>query len=603
MFAIPPIIIFSYFSFQRRQLPASPSLLHSLQAVENSTHAVAFSEKDQQSNGINATPFSEHPNSHSSPTPVHSHKSSLTENAPTSHNSPTQTNLSNPNQYQKQTGNAPGSQPDHTFDESIKWHNSTVNFNSTASVQSISHANDPSFRRHQIEFWRSFEPLLAASQPLCDPPLRLGRAEAQGFHPLGQLARPNLLEMPKESVEKMRAAHTQFVNSLKDEPLQMAFTPGSRGLVSTAGGNYLPVFVISLRMLRRTGTTLPIEVFLADNKEYESYICTQVLPKLNATCVVMSEILESVPHSMEITHYQFKVFAMLFSSFEEVLFLDADCFPIHNPEQLFASEPFQKHGLITWPDFWASSTSTLFYEISSQSVPSMIERASSETGEILLSKKTHQSSLLLATYYNYYGPSHYYPILSQGAPGEGDKETFLAAAGVLNESFYATSESVQPVGHVLNNGGIDGSAMVQYDPIQDYNLTQQGLWRVKDPSVAESPRPFFVHAHFPKFNPATIFIQGGPTKDPNGRDRLAWTDDQSIIKGFGVDLEKRFWQEIKWTACELEGKFKTWQNIEGICRNATSYWDNIYGKPRSRRALQTFFLGAVNPEVGLRSNA
>lgn len=461
--------------------------------------------------------------------------------------------------------------------------NSSTGSNSTISKQRVSLANDHSFRKKQIEFWRSFEPLLAGSDPDCESPKRLGKTREEGFNPSNNPVRPNLLEISKTNIEKMQKAHTKFVQGIKENHPQMVFTPGSQGFVSTGGGEYLPVLVISLRMLRRTGTTLPVEVFLADHEEYEPYICNHVLPSLNATCVIMSDILESIPHSVDITRYQFKVFAMMFSSFEQILFLDADCFPIHNPEQLFTSEPFQKHGLITWPDFWASSASPLFYQIASQSVPPMTERASSETGELLLSKMTHQRSLLLATYYNYYGPTHYYRLLSQGGPGEGDKETFLAAASVMNETFYATSESVQPIGHVKNDGGIDGSAMVQYDPVQDYALTQKGLWRVKDNSIAEPPRPFFVHAHFPKFNPATIFRQGGPTKDSNGKDRLAWTDQKRTIKAFGIDLERIFWEEIKWTACKLEHKFKSWQEIQDVCKNASTYWENIYGKARMRR--------------------
>ncbi|MCJ1465577.1 hypothetical protein MMC07_004196 [Pseudocyphellaria aurata] len=528
---------------------------------------------------ITSASVKDHTSSHNGDVPKHQQTQTQAVSHSTSEQSTTQT--ANPSVFNDSSSRA--------IDEPFPSQHSNVSSNSTFSKQSVSHANDPSFRKKQIEFWRSLESLLAGSDPSCESPKRLGKTKEEGFNPSNDLIRPDFLEIPKMDLEKMQKAHTKFVDRIKENLPQMVFTPGSRGLVSTAGGYYLPVFVISLRMLRRTGTTLPVEVFLADHKEYEAYICEKVLPPLNATCVIMSDFLESVPHSVDITHYQFKVFAMIFSSFEEILFLDADCFPIHNPEQLFISEPFQKRGLITWPDFWASSASPLFYQIASQSAPPMTERASSETGELLYSKITHQRSLLLATYYNYYGPSHYYSLLSQGGPGEGDKETFLTAASIMNETFYATSEPVQPIGHVKDDGGIDGSAMVQYDPVQDYALTQKGLWRVKDNSVAERPRPFFVHANFPKFNPATIFHQGGPTKDSNGQDRLAWTDQERTIGEFGIDLERRFWEEIKWTACELEDKFESWQGIQDICKNARAYWKTIYGKARTRRAPQVFW--------------
>ena len=454
--------------------------------------------------------------------------------------------------------------------------NSSSSDNSTTPSKSISQANDHAFRKSQIEFWKSLESLLDSSKPDCDTPKRLGRAKAVGFNPSGN-ERPKHLEMPEEDVEKMRKAHQKFVEGIKEEHPQLVFTPGSQGLVSTGGGKYLPVFVISLRMLRRTGTTLPVEVFLADHDEYEEHICKEVLPSLNATCVIMSDILDSVPHDVEITKYQFKVFAMIFSSFEEILFLDADAFPIHNPEELFSSELFKEHGLISWPDFWASSTSEYYYTIAQQSIPSMGERASSETGELLISKKTHQRFLLLATYYNYYGPSHYYLLLSQGSPGEGDKDTFLPAAKIFNQTFYATSESVKPIGHRKPDGSIAGSAMVQFDPIEDYNLTSQGLWRVKDHSVAPSPRPFFVHANFPKFNPLTIFKLGGPARDENGTERKAWMVAEDTMQSFGFDIEKDFWSEIKWVACTLEKEFQTWKDEKDICKNTTAHWDVLYG--------------------------
>lgn len=587
LLAIPTIIFLLYFSSRRQQLPSFPSFVPNIHPTHNSSHAAEISGYDSNSPIIEPLPPPPSINRY----PAFSHTSTIA----TQKLKPSETKAAQTlRKTESHTISASSSQP--TINDIIQLHstgyNSSYMTNQTSSNQTSFHvsnvetlqqktsmANDPIMRKEQITFWQTFQPLLADSKPDCKSPKKVKNVEGQRFDPSGgQLFRPEVIEMPDVSLEKMQKAHIKFIDAINKSQLEMPFIPGSRGLVSTAGGRYLPVFVISLRMLRRTGTTLPVEVFLADLEEYEPEICEGVLPSLNATCVILSEIFDKVPHSVKITKYQFKVFAMIFSSFEDILFLDADAFPIHDPELLFFSEPFKKHGLIAWPDFWASSASSAFYKITQQKIPSISDRASSETGELLLSKRTHQKSLLLAAYYNYYGPSHYYALLSQGAPGEGDKETFLAAADVLNKPFYATSEPVKPIGHMKDGVFIDGSAMVQHDPIEDFNLTQQGLWRVKDPKVAKSPRPFFVHAHFPKFNPATIFQPRGPTKDLNGHDRKAWTHEESMIKELGENMEKHFWKEIKWISCELEHKFKTWQNVEGICKNATSYWDNVYAK-------------------------
>ncbi|KAI9838253.1 MAG: hypothetical protein M1819_005520 [Sarea resinae] len=432
----------------------------------------------------------------------------------------------------------------------------------------------------QIHFWRVLQPVLDSYPPKCDSPSRRGNADAVGYNPTHDTPRPDLLTMAPDGVERMRESHARFVDAVHVNVTRGSYTPGTRGLVTTAGGPYLPVLVISLRMIRRSGSNLPMEVFLASWKEYEDHICDVVLPSLNARCIVLSDILNAFPTALQVTHYQYKIFAIIFSSFEELLFVDADSFTIHNPDRLFTSEPFSSRGLITWPDFWASSASPYYYNISNQTVPPLTERASSETGEILISKNKHHDTLLLATYYNYYGPTHYYPLLSQGAPGEGDKETFLAAAAALGEPFYATSESVRSIGHPNKEGRLAGSAMVQYDPVEDYRLTSKGLWRAKNPKIAKQPRPFFIHANYPKFNPATVFDNEHdvkPTIGANGEDTRAWTDGKDTMEAIGPEVEKHFWEEIKWTGCELEDKFESWKGKKGICARVEKYYHNVYG--------------------------
>lgn len=427
------------------------------------------------------------------------------------------------------------------------------------------------------EFWQAFQPILADHAPDVEPPKRTQGAESTWFNPKENSERPDKMAMSAKDVEKMKRLHASFLKTIEQQGHRPYYVPGTRGLVSTAGGRYLPVLTISLRMLRNRGSTLPMEVFLASDEEYEPYICEEVLPALNAKCVVLDNILKFAPETAEIAQYQYKPFAMLFSSFEEMLFLDADAFPLHDPTVLFLSDPFASLKMVTWPDFWGSSASPLYYKIASQPEPRMTVRASTESGELLISKKTHQKTIMLATYYNYYGPSLYYPLFSQGAAGEGDKETFIAAATAVGDPFYQVSERIRAIGHRIK-GGMAGSAMVQYDPVDDYELTQQGLWRVKDPSVAKSPRPFFIHANVPKFNPATIFDDHpiDPVRDEEGNFVRPWTIPEDSIEEFGEDIEKQFWTEIKWVACELEDKFASWKDKKGICDGIKKYWEIIF---------------------------
>ena len=58
-----------------------------------------------------------------------------------------------------------------------------------------------------------------------------------------------------------------------------------------------------------------------------------------------------------------KVLAMLASSFEDNLFLDADSIPLVDIEPVFEQEPYKSHGYVLWPDFWYRTTSPRFYDI------------------------------------------------------------------------------------------------------------------------------------------------------------------------------------------------------------------------------------------------
>jgi alpha 1,2-mannosyltransferase len=460
------------------------------------------------------------------------------------------------------------------------WHPSGF---SRQYFQNVQLSPEQSLLERQAGLWNALRPLLEAYSPDCPSPTRVGTSGAIGFNANENHVRPNLIKMSEEDKNKMKTAHSSFVDAItSSKELSLVHNPGTKGIVSTAGGTYMPVFLSSLRMLRRTGSKLPVELFLKDPSEYEKVVCEEVLPSLNARCLVLSDILTSgglLKSKVEIAHYQLKSFAMLFSTFEDVLWIDADCFPLHMPDELFDSKLFKAKGMITWPDFWASTASPLYYEISQQPVPPMTLRASSETGELMISKKNHQLTLLLSAYYNFYGPSHYFTLLSQGAPGEGDKETFIQAASAVGEDFYTTSEKVGAIGHKKPDGGLSGSAMVQFDPIGDYALTTQGKWRVKDSSVAKSPRVFFIHAHYPKFNPATVFgysWETTPTLKPDGSDGRAWLIPENIIQKFGYDAEKAYWEEIKWVACNLEGKLQTWKQKSGICSRVEKYWNNVF---------------------------
>lgn len=387
----------------------------------------------------------------------------------------------------------------------------------------------------------------------------------------------DLVRNPSSEIDAMQSAHKHFTKELD----KLQDPPGifhGQGVVVVGGGEYFGPAIIGIHMLRRSGSTLPVEVFVPDQKEYNPVLCEQYLPKLNASCKIMTDFTSHGGRgtaAMKISHYQYKALALLFSSFEEVLLLDSDSMALLAPEtHLFNSEPYTSSGLVIWPDFWLASESPKFYTIAGlSSFPNNLPPTSSETGQLLLNKKTHFKTLLLATYYNMYGPDYYYPLLSQGALGQGDKETFMAAAAVLHAPYYRVQTPVAQLGR--HNGAEEkGTAMIQHLPSDDLRKTSP-LSSSKDAEM--EVRPAFLHANTPKMNAGHLIDEGDLFNvDGKTRLRLLGTEKESVER-FGIDLERAVWDLLVQTGCELADVVREWKGRKDMCKRLEEHYDAIFG--------------------------
>ncbi|KAL1881241.1 mannosyltransferase [Diaporthe australafricana] len=411
----------------------------------------------------------------------------------------------------------------------------------------------------------------------------------------------DILETSPEQILNMMENHIGFIKAVgkrlpRYEPKHNL--KHSQGIVTVGGGSYFPAMMVSLRLLRRAGTSLPVEVFVPE-QEYEAQLCEEVLPTLNAACRTFPE------NGGKISHYQYKVFAIILSSFDDVLWLDADNFSLHNSASLFTSKPFRETGMVTWPDIWQTSISPAYYIIAGTKPTPVPARASTESGQLLVSKSKHWRTLLLAAYYNYYGPVYYYTLLCQGGAGCGDKETFLPAAEAMGLPFYAVEAQPQPIGHYKHSihpeRGIYRFALIQGDPSEDFVVTtgtdtsravgttldgsktglQAGGVKERDEEDAQSydsVRPFFLHMMTPKWDAYHVFDHVGRydlTLDYKHQQAPAYQDPPNIsarIKG----VERMVWEETKWVACNLEEVIGYWEGKRGaICEKLEKYFSDV----------------------------
>lgn len=395
----------------------------------------------------------------------------------------------------------------------------------------------------------------------------------------------NILDISDDTFQKLKKSHHGYIHehmdklinklgvstfgNLRPESTEWDAYRGSSGYVLVGGGKYSWLSYLVVKQIRATGATLPIEIFIPTKADYELKFCEEVLPAYNARCNVLDQKLsEWLTLSFNINGYQYKMLAMLASKFENVLYLDSDLFPVRNMEHLFSSSFFKEKGLILWPDYWARTTNPKFYEIAELQVSEKKVRTSaydakhnkekqdsefnfqnsqfhdfentlpnptSEAGVLLVNKTSHLRTLLLALYYNVYGPHFYYPLMTQGAAGEGDKETFIAAALVMKEPWFQTLKQFHWVGYVREDTKeFVSKALGHYDP-----LTSKA--DSKDALIA------FTHCSYPKYYTDWFYNNNDLVYKENGEHIRMY---EGIYENLGMDLDLRLQQFFTQGACK-----------------------------------------------------
>lgn len=352
----------------------------------------------------------------------------------------------------------------------------------------------------------------------------------------------SILDISPDTLAKLKDSHHRYVRdhignlmnkvkidtfgNLRKSSPQWAKYAGSRGYVLIGGGKYSWLLYLVVKQIRAGGGVLPIEVFIPTAKEYEKHFCENILPRYNARCNLFDQETHDLLHkNFKVGGYQYKMLAILTSQFENVMYLDSDLFPMKNPEYLFASKLYGETGLFLWPDHWSRTTNPHFYEIAEHPVTESKMRYSaydheaankrkeplpkllsytfknshfhdfegalpnptSEAGILLVNKTSHKRTLLLALYYNIFGPEFYYPLMTQGGAGEGDKETFIAAATVMKEKYFQTLKQFKWIGYQSQDENkFVSKALGHYDPLTSKEDSDDG-------------HIIFMHCSYPKY--------------------------------------------------------------------------------------------------------
>jgi len=411
------------------------------------------------------------------------------------------------------------------------------------------------------------------------------------------------------------------------------------GYVYVGGSHFNYLVLLSIKSLRDSGSIFPVEVLIPKNDEFDVELCNYIFPLYNAKCLVIEDFIEKST-SKKISKFQMKSVALLINSFQNVMLLDSDNMILKNPDYLFINEPFISKGLISWPDLWRRSSSPFFYKISGVNVnenkkirnsywhtftqenPSTIKNedwlysyhdlegtipeTSSESGQLLINRKTHAKTIFLSTYYNFYGPDYYYPLLTQNSHGEGDKETYISAAHVVGESYYQVEEFARDFhkNHKKVRFGKqrDIVAIGQYDPMIDYYKSilpleksnrnkidsfnysneKHSKWEYK---IWNESELMFLHCNWPKLYTWDLINSKGLRSFKNNQGKRQRIYDGLIkeLSPRGIDFELKIIGYMKWYFCDhkelpIKGVFNI--DYDQFCLELTDHYKflekNVY---------------------------
>jgi Mannosyltransferase putative len=161
------------------------------------------------------------------------------------------------------------------------------------------------------------------------------------------IAAPALIPVPSRWPHDPRviARHRDALKRLAGADLPNPGRRAGSGLVLVGGGRYWAGNVVAVKMLRDTGSTLPVQIWHRGGEE-------PIRPAdlANLPGVEIRDLTTLAPRPRALGGWESKTVAILASGWERVLFLDSDAYCLRDPaallDRLSPAEPF-----LFWEDF------------------------------------------------------------------------------------------------------------------------------------------------------------------------------------------------------------------------------------------------------------
>ena len=232
-----------------------------------------------------------------------------------------------------------------------------------------------------------------------------------------------------------------------------------RGIVICGGGEkYLPSVYVLARLLRHLRCRLPIEVWHLGREEMPDEM-RSVLAEQGVVCMDGAAMRQVHP-ARRLGGWELKCYALLHSAFAEVLLLDADNCPVRDPEFLFRTPQYAKHGAIFWPDYTRFAKGQAVWLASGISYR---DEPEFESGQIIMDKSRCWRALNVAMHLNEHSDWWYRVV-------HGDKDTFHLAWRKIGQTYAMPNKPVEPLEATMLQFDFAGRRLFQHRNFAKWKL-------------------------------------------------------------------------------------------------------------------------------------
>jgi hypothetical protein len=221
---------------------------------------------------------------------------------------------------------------------------------------------------------------------------------------------------------------------------------------------YLPSAWCMVNELRRHGCDLPVTFCYLGPLEWD-HTLTRLVELLNVSVIDLRER-EKEDHCRILAGWESKMYGVIHSPYEEVLFIDADNLPLRDPTYMFGAQQFRHYGAIFWPDVppydrkeWLPSE--VWANIG---LPYFSHVRAAESGQMLIDKRSWWRELCLSRWLNEHSDWVYVWIF-------GDKDVGILAS----EKLHYMDQINYPLRYFMIQKGAGGnhSSLIHYDTSGD----------------------------------------------------------------------------------------------------------------------------------------